>query len=185
MSIIWKDIKGYEGYYQVSSCGKVKSLDRFVAGKWSNKALRKGKILSPSVSKMGYFRVFLIKDKYGKNLSVHRLVALAFVKNDMAHTQVNHIDGIKSTNHMSNLEWCDITHNNRHARAIGLNVTKKGAENHSYGFKNKQSLIAKNLITGELKPLVEISKEYPHYSRRHVTMMLKGERTNKTNYCLK
>lgn len=177
----WKDIKDYEGLYQVSDFGNVRSLDRIVRSHHEGVAIKKGRVLRPGISKVGYPRVLLIKDGIRKNISIHRLVALAFVDNAPGGDQVNHIDGVKKNNVPSNLEWCDIGHNNRHARRMGLNVARSGKESHSYGLKNKQSIVLINTETNELKPICEVAKEYG-YTTRHITMMVKGERTNKTVY---
>lgn len=180
----WKPVVGYEGIYEISSLGNVKSLSRYIDGRIKGKkSLTKEKILKPALSKKGYLRVLLSNDKKTKNISIHRLVASAFVQNldNLKFNQVNHIDGNKLNNHYQNLEWCDIGHNNRHARKTGLNVTKVGKENHSYGLKNKTAISVINTLTGEIKPICEASKEYP-WTRRHFTMMINGERSNKTTY---
>lgn len=182
----WIPVKEFEHAYEVSTLGRVRSLDRYVKGRITPfKALRKGRVLIPHPSRRGYLRVILV-DQYGKNknISVHRLVAIAFVEGrSEVKNQVNHIDGDKSNNTPSNLEWCTIGHNNRHAREMGLNVAKCGPDNHSYGLKNKQSLVLTHRVTGELKSITEVAKELG-FTTRHVTMMVKGERNNKTDYIL-
>jgi hypothetical protein len=99
----WKDIPGYEGLYQVSDCGQVKSLERVV---WNGKAnhVLKEKILKPILDTCGYHRVNLWKNGKVNTYLVHRLVALAFLDGDNTLT-VNHIDECKMNNHVSNLEY--------------------------------------------------------------------------------
>jgi len=92
----WKDIPGYEGLYQVSDCGQVKSLAR--------KGCLKERILKPGLNTRGYPTVDLSKDGKKKQFSIHRLVALAFLEGDNTLT-VNHIDECKTNNHVSNLEY--------------------------------------------------------------------------------
>ncbi len=109
---VWKDIKGYEGLYQISNCGRVRSLI-------SNK------IRKFSVNHKGYFQIMLYKDNVGKNYRVNRLVAEAFIGNPYNKEQVNHIDGDKKNNHVSNLEWVTGMENIKHAIDNGL-ITVKG-----------------------------------------------------------
>lgn len=107
---VWRDIKGYEGLYKVSSLGRVRSLDRVVTRN-SGKVLRKGKLLKPGKNKDGYFQVILSKAGKQKAARVNRLVALAFLSNPEDLPQVNHIDEDKSNNRVNNLEWCSREYN--------------------------------------------------------------------------
>lgn len=111
----WRDIKGYEGYYQVSNLGRVRSLDRAIKNKGNlgnNKISHyKGKTLSLVKNKKGYLRVILTKNCQGKGYSVHRLVAQAFIPNPNGFPEVNHIDENKINNYVNNLEWCTTKYN--------------------------------------------------------------------------
>lgn len=100
-SEIWKDIEGYEGLYQVSNLGRVKSL--------GNNKKRKDKILKPITLKTGYLQVDLCKDGKRKLYYIHRLVAQAFVPNDNPEhkTEANHINEIKTDCRASNINWLD------------------------------------------------------------------------------
>lgn len=125
MKEIWKDIFGYEGFYQVSNLGRIRSLTRAVTNKSSKKrgsyiTIIKGKIPTQNRSKDGYLRVDLCKDRKHKCFSVHRLVALHFIPNPGMLDQVNHIDGNKTNNQADNLEWCTQVENARHAVKTGL-----------------------------------------------------------------
>lgn len=98
----WKDIEGYEGLYQVSSTGRVRSLDRVdCAGN-----LRKGNIKIPSLNSKGYLNIHLWKDGRRKSCRVHQLVANAFVPNLENKPQIDHINTIKTDNYYKNLRWC-------------------------------------------------------------------------------
>lgn len=111
---VWKDIQDYEGLYQVSNLGRVRSLGRpvFNAIKHGN-IWRKGKILKPiKTQNTGYYCVSLVKDKHLKRKSIHRLVAEAFIPNPNDLPQVNHKDENKANNQVSNLEWCTSKYNN-------------------------------------------------------------------------
>lgn len=124
MEEIWKDIDGYEGFYQVSNLGKVRSLDRQMSVYGIHNpplsTIRKGKILSPRISQDGYEKVSLTKDKKSKNYFVHRLVASAFIENTNNLSEVNHIDGNKRNNKFLNLEWCDHLQNMQHCFSNSL-----------------------------------------------------------------
>lgn len=110
----WRDIKGFEGVYQVSNMGRVRSLDHITGGKhW------RGKILSTAVT-AGYPIVKLSKGSEKHPRRVHRLVAEAFLDNPENLPEVNHIDGNKNNNRMDNLEWCTSKENKIHAWVTGL-----------------------------------------------------------------
>ena len=116
---IWKDIKGYEGIYQISSFGRVKSMEREVGSRNNTRRLRE-KMLSQFLSSAGYPTVNLYKDSNLKASYVHRLISEAFIPNPENKPQVKHIDGDKRNNDLSNLEWCTIKENRNHAAQKGL-----------------------------------------------------------------
>lgn len=114
---IWVDIEGYEGLYQVSNFGRVRSLDRI----GDNGRIYKGVTKALSDNGRGYLQVNLkIKGKQ-RNLYIHRLVAQAFIPNPENKPEVNHIDGDKSNNFVSNLEWVTHVENVKHCFENGLN----------------------------------------------------------------
>lgn len=116
MTEIWKDIDGYTGLYQVSNLGNVRKL-RFI-----NNMTNKEKVflITPKLINTGYYKVMLYKGGKWENAFVHRLVAAAFIPNEAGRPQVNHIDGNKTNNVVTNLEWCTQSENNRHAYRTGL-----------------------------------------------------------------
>ena len=121
MDEIWRDIDGYEGLYQISNKGHVKSL------KWG-----KERILRPGINSKGYMIVVLCHDNIIKNFQLHRLVAQAFIPNSQNKSQVNHKDENKLNNSVDNLEWATAkeninfgTHNERISRKI-LQYSKSG-----------------------------------------------------------
>lgn len=120
MQEIFKDIKGYEGLYQVSNLGRVRSLDKVerLKCRWGFETTRpkKGRILTPRKHTNGYLRVGLKE----KDFFIHRLVAEAFIHKLKDKPEVNHIDGNKQNNRVDNLEWCNRQENNKHAFRIGL-----------------------------------------------------------------
>ena len=114
---IWRPIAGYEGLYEVSDQGRVRSL-------WFGKS----KILMPMKVGHGYHQVKLYKDSNSKNMYVHRLVAEAFIPNPQALPQINHIDENKLNNAASNLEWCTASYNinyGTHNRRVGEAIRRR------------------------------------------------------------
>lgn len=110
MNEIWKDIKGYEGYYQVSNFGKVRSLNRSIYRKNGRKQSFKDQELKFH-DKHGYLGINLRKDGKIKSCTVHRLVAEAFIPNPYNLPQINHKDENKYNNRIDNLEWCSSSYN--------------------------------------------------------------------------
>lgn len=122
MDELWKPIKGYEGYYEVSNKGRIRSLDRIVITSEGKKYPYKGKLIYLNLKKTGYYNVQLNKDGKGKTYRVNRLVAEAFVYNPdpESYNIVNHIDGVKTNNNAENLEWTNSSGNQQHAVDNGL-----------------------------------------------------------------
>lgn len=109
MEEIYKDIEGYEGLYQVSNLGNVKSL--------KNNKTKKEKILKPAI-RNGYKKVDLRKNKTKKTYSIHRLVAQAFIENPNNYPCINHKDECKTNNVVSNIEWCSYKYNSNYGSCI-------------------------------------------------------------------
>ena len=113
-SEIWKDVVGYEGFYQVSNKGNVRSVER----RDSRGHRRGGRILKPTYDTDGYLRVTLCKNGKHKTKKVHRLVAEAFIPNLESLPHVNHMDEVKDNNELSNLEWCTHKYNMNYGTLI-------------------------------------------------------------------
>jgi len=120
----WRNIEGYEGYYQVSNFGNVRSLERKVKHSSGSIKIQSGKLLTKSKSK-GYERVLLSFLGKVKCFQVHRLVAETFIPNPHNNPQVNHIDMNKLNNHVDNLEWVTAKENIQHAILNGVDYTSQ------------------------------------------------------------
>lgn len=108
---IWRDIKGYEGLYQVSNLGRVKSLERYVKGIYGLRKVQQKIISITRIRTNGYMQVHLTKNGIAKTYQVHRLVAEAFIPNPHNLPIVNHKDENKINNCVWNLEWCTYSYN--------------------------------------------------------------------------
>lgn len=145
MEEIWKDIKGYEGYYQISNRGRVKSLARKTKYQNTTRELKE-KIKSTFISTNGYERVELSKDNSNKKYNIHRLVAEAFITKIEGKEFVNHINGIKTDNGVENLEWCSQSENELHAYRTGL---AKNSE-------KQRNAVSKYAKENRVKPIIQL-----------------------------
>lgn len=109
---IWKDVVGYEGLYQVSNLGRIKSVERIIVGKNGVTIPVKSKIKKPFDNGRGYLSVMLYKGNKGYPMYVHRIVCEAFIPNPNNLPCVNHKDENKQNNNINNLEWCTYSYNN-------------------------------------------------------------------------
>lgn len=136
MDEIWKDVVGYEGYYQVSSYGNVRSVDRIIKQSDGKSQFWPSHVLTKRLSMFGYEVVTLSKMSTHKNAVVHRLVAEAFIPNPNNLRDVNHIDFNRENNCVSNLEWLSHKDNIQHAIRAGRHASTydvNGDNNPNYG----------------------------------------------------
>lgn len=155
---VWRDIEGYEGRYQISSFGRVKSLERYeptiVKGTQCIR-LTKGRILKQQINRYGYAYVCIKKrgEKRQKNIMIHKLVGSAFIEKPDGCDQINHIDENKLNNRFDNLEWCNVQYNlsyGNHNRNVSAALKGK---------KKSDSHRKKIIDTRIKKPVVKIDKE--------------------------
>lgn len=156
MEEIWKDIAGYEGLYQVSNLGRVKSLERKTydtVRKYTRKI--EERILKLRLGTPKYYSVILTQKGIQKIFRVHVLVATAFIPNPNNYPVVNHKNGIKTDNRSENLEWCTYKHNSQEALRLGL--TKSSIQNLKrwngcFGYKHNKSKAVKqiDIVTMEI-----------------------------------
>ncbi len=125
MKEFWKDIKEYEGLYQVSNLGNIKSLKRYVNTKNGAKRLVKEKILKPVIDNTNYYIVSLWKNNICQRTHIHRLVIETFINNSLNKPCVNHIDGNTLNNCVNNLEWCTYSENALHCCYVLQKNVKK------------------------------------------------------------
>ena len=165
---IWKDIEGYEGLYQVSNMGRVKSVERTIwnSGKGCYKTVHE-RILKAEINNSGYLLVGLSKGGKVKLCSIHRLVAEAFIPNIDNLPCINHKDENKVNNHMENLEWVTYKENNNYGThnekiAEKLRGRKQSEESNK---KRAEKLRGRKMSEESIKKRVEKQRNNPKLSR--------------------
>lgn len=160
---IWLPVKDFEGYYEISSKGRVRTCAIFIRhdGNFSEEGgyvKPHHRIRSTSINRYGYVQIKLCKLAKCRTLTVHRLVAKAFIPNPNKYVQVNHKDGVKTNNSVDNLEWISSSGNIKHAYDTGLIVAVKGENHH----KAKLTLqkVADIKILLETNSIKSIAKQF-------------------------
>ena len=174
---VWKDIKGYEGIYQVSNMGRVKSLERIIIDKLGRERYQKERILKPVKKRDGYLQVHLCNGSgKEKKILVHRLVCKAFHQNPKNKPEVNHINEDKSDNRACNLEWVtskeNINHGTRNARVA----------------KTQGKSVAQYTLNGELVKIWPSTREVQRqlgFYHNHISLVARGERKTAYGYVWK
>ena len=182
---IWKDIQGYEGLYQVSNLGRVKSLARIAKGRNDSERQIGGRFRSTNnLMANGYKMVSLSKDKTLNNFLVHRLVAEAFCDKRNSDAVVNHIDGNKQNNSASNLEWCSRSYNQIHAfKVLGVKPSNPWSGVCSKDHPRSKPIIMKKdgSVIREFHSAVDAEKE-TGISRKNILHCLKGKHMSAGGY---
>lgn len=139
---LWKPIKGFEGLYEISNFGRVKSLSRKRNKRGGGFYWDKEKILKDHPTGTNYRFVALCKEGKYKHYQVHRLVAIHFIDNPENKEQVNHLDGSRDNNHVDNLEWCTRAENYHHADSIGrIKDDRNRGENNGLSIMNEKKVL--------------------------------------------
>lgn len=151
---IWKDIKDYEGFYQVSNLGRVRSIDRIIVRKDGIHQFRKGIIKTPKINSDGYYTITLSKNGNNKTLGIHILVARHYIPNPDNKPEVNHKDFNRENNQFDNLEWCTHQENIQYSSNNGRYKQRdfNGNNNPNYGnhslsefYKNNPTIAKRKL----------------------------------------
>lgn len=188
---IWKQIPDYEGKYEVSNLGRVRSIDRLVKGKYGNLAKIKGKEITPILTTHGYYRVNLCNESGIKAKFVHRLVASAFLDNPDGLPMINHKDEDKVNNVVDNLEWCDCLYNSNYGtRNQRVSESTRGKkknytdESHRKMIEPKEkAIVGINYITNEkvsFRSMTEAKKF--GFSREGISHCITGRQKTHRGY---
>ena len=181
MQEIWREIpfEPWSEFYEVSNFGRVRSLDRYNIKTLSSGVVQqffnKGKILKNRLTRAGYARVNFYHSQYGsKDMYIHRLVCMAFIGLPTDETmQINHKNGIKTDNHLSNLEWATPSNNIYHAHENGL-IKKRLGKDHNASKKVQQLSINGEFIR-EFDAINDINR-LTEFKGHYIITALKGRR---------
>jgi len=168
----WKDIEGYEGLYQVSNYGRVKSLQREIAYKDGRKKTIQEKILHTFISNLGYYHVMLSKNGVPKRYKVHRLVAKAFIPNPNNLPIINHKDENPKNNFVENLEWCTQKYNVNYGTMIER-CRKKLINRIDISKEVEQYTFGGDLVE-TFKSVSEVERKYPQFKTSSVSRCCRG-----------
>ena len=169
---IWRDIEGYEGLYQVSNEGRVKSLQREILYKDGRKKVLEEKILRNFISDLGYYHVMLSKNGVPKRYKVHRLVAKAFIPNPDNLPIINHKDENPKNNVVDNLEWCTQGYNVRYGTMI-----ERGRQT-QFNREDLSKEVEQYTLDGDLvetfKSASEVERKNPQFKTASVARCCRG-----------
>ena len=163
----WRNIEGYEGLYQISNYGRVRSLK-----------FGKERILKPGKSENGYLIIAIFKNGKGKMYLVHRLVAQAFINNTDNLPIINHKDECKTNNNVENLEWCDYIYNNNYG------TTKQRIADKLINGKRSKKVFQFTLdgeFVAEYSSTMEVQRQ-TGYSQGHISQCCNGKRQTAYGY---
>jgi len=170
----WKTIKGFDGKYQVSNTGKIKSLK-----------CKNPKIMAKRHNENGYCTIILYENSKGTNFKLHRLVAEYFIPNPENKEQVNHIDGNKDNNTVANLEWCTRSENEIHSFRVlhqKHNMTGAFGKLHPNSIEIDQIDINTGKILKTYYGSLEAQREVKTANQSNIIACCKGKRNQAGGY---
>ncbi len=174
---IWERIPKFP-YYEVSTYGNVRSIDRMVNDKMGSKSFKRGRMLAKQRLPDGYVQVRLCNNGVARFYRIHQLVANCFIKNPNGYTQINHINEIKDDNRVENLEWCDVKYNNSYGGRLERisNSMKNG--------KNSISVVQMNLLGDKIQTWISMSEAQRSLgiSNSKIAACCKGKRNKAGGY---
>lgn len=175
----WRNIKDYEGFYQVSNLGRVRSIDRVI-----NNRFFKGQIRKPKLDKYGYLVVNLSMNKKSKFYTIHRLVAKAFLENPNNFPEVNHKNEIKTDNCVENLEWCTTQYNSSYGSRAEKIIETRNKKELKKAEKPVIMLTFEGKPINEYKSISEASRQN-NISIGNLWSVLNGRLKHTGGYCWK
>jgi hypothetical protein len=168
----WVDIPNYEGVYQISNLGSMRSYSR-VVDYGVKKAYRPGKVLKLRKSNQGYLYTVFCLNKIRETIKPHRIVAKVFLENKENKPCVNYINGIKHDNTVENLEWVTYSENTIHSFKLNLSKSKKGEESHLSKLKNSDVLNIRNMCSNKKISQLDVAKKY-NISQSQVSRIMRN-----------
>lgn len=179
---LWKPIPDLDGTYEISTHGRVRSVDRYIQrSDTGTSVFIEGKLLKQQVNRYGYLHLKVSINNISCMIRPHRLVAIVFIDNPHNKREVNHIDGNKQNNHISNLEWVTASENIKHAIATGLLPIRYGEQ--ANGFERAVDVFKDGMYTTTLygnRHMKEFGVDF-----RLVSACLKGKRKSHKGYTFK
>lgn len=174
MEELWKPIDGYEGYYEVSNLGVIRSVEHYVTRKNGVSFFCRQQIILPFKDRKGYLEVILYKGGRSKHIKVHRAVALAFIPQIQGKAEINHKDENKENNSVPNLEWCDHLSNIRYGTGIERGRTNRTPKIRKTVGKPILMIDLNGNIVKRYECISDVCLD--HISSSHVTECCKGKR---------
>lgn len=179
---IWKSIPGYEGYYEASNHGRIRSVERYVEHNYGGLAKKKSRILKPDSTTGGYYSIRLHKENRSYKTQLGRLVLMAFTGKRPRKLECNHVDGDKHNNCIENLEWVTRSENHRHKYdVLGYVASEETRQKMSRTRKGKKHTAKALKRMSEARMGIVFSEEH----KRNLSIAAKRRRKKEKESCQK